>query len=70
MPRMQRILRIIPAALIPPLQEQQAVLWVAREEFSAPGAIRPIRCMRRIRVPTVNLDASQFTKLSARQEWK
>jgi hypothetical protein len=33
------------------------VFVVARGEFSAPGAIGPIRFIRRIRVEPLNLDA-------------
>ena len=31
--------------------------WVARGELTAVGTIRPIRWIRRIRVPPLNLDA-------------
>jgi hypothetical protein len=31
--------------------------WVARGELTAPGTIRPILCIRGIRVPPLNLDA-------------
>jgi hypothetical protein len=52
--RMRRKLRIgliAPGALNPPLQQQKAIALGLREESARSQAIRPIRCIRRIRVP-------------------
>jgi hypothetical protein len=46
---MQRIGRIVPGALSPPLHKQNNCLVLARGEYSAPGTIGPIRSFRRIR---------------------
>jgi hypothetical protein len=44
---------------------KKGVLWGARGEFSARGTIRRIRCIRGIRVPPLNLDASPLNWMPA-----
>ncbi len=56
---MQRIWRITPCVAISPLQEQIAGVFFLREESSLrQERSGRFRCMRVIRVPTLNLDAS------------
>jgi hypothetical protein len=46
----------------PPSTGKKNGFYVARGELLAPGTIRLIRCIRRIRVPTLNLDASPMAR--------